>query len=471
MERFGRRRPHVVIIGSGFGGLFASQALKDADVDITLISRTGHHLFQPLLYQVATGILSSGEIAPSTREVLRHQKNVRVVLGEVGDIDVEAREVHWTHAGTPATSSYDYVIVAAGTEQSFFGHDEFATFAPGMKTIDDALELRSRIFGAFEQAEVATDPDVRRRLLTFCVVGGGPTGVEMAGQIRELASRTLASDFRSFDPRCTRVLLIDGGDQLLKPFGERLGRRAQRDLEKRGVEVKLQSRVVDLDYDGLTLRTSDGSTQRIESSCKVWAAGVRGNSLGRTLADQTGVALKGGRVVVGDDLSLPGHPEVFVIGDLMAKEGVPGMAQGAIQSGRYVARIIAARTMPDGDAKDAELAKATEPFSYFDKGSMATIAKFSGVAKIGKIELTGFIAWVAWLAVHLLSITGFKQRLSTLLSWAISFIGTGRSERTSTDQQLLGRLALEDVGTDTAERIFRGETPLVLHEEQPAERS
>ncbi|MDO5067870.1 MAG: NAD(P)/FAD-dependent oxidoreductase [Propionibacteriaceae bacterium] len=444
------RKPHVVIIGSGFGGLFAAKALRRADVEITLIARTTHHLFQPLLYQVATGILSEGEIAPATREVLRRQRNVKVQLGLVEHIDVGSRQVHWRFHNQEHVTDYDFLIVAAGAGQSYFGNDRFARFAPGMKSIDDALELRARIFGAFELAENEPEGTDVSRLLTFAVVGAGPTGVEMAGQIRELASQTLVGEFRRIDPRKARVVLIEGGPRVLPSFGEDLGDVARRSLTKRGVEVWTDTLVTEVDDQGLEVRRGDGSTERLESVCKVWAAGVAGNPLGRQLAEQTGAELdRAGRVRVQPDLSLPGHGEVFVVGDLAAVDGVPGVAQGAIQGARYVAGLI--RGQVAGQRPQA-------PFSYKDKGSMATISRFSAVVSAGKVKLTGFVAWVAWLVLHLLYIAGFKQRLSTLLHWFISFLTRGRSERVTTNQQMVARLALEELGERSSGRLMVGST-------------
>ncbi len=453
----------VVIVGSGFGGLFAAQALKRADVTVTLIARTGHHLFQPLLYQVATGILSEGEIAPTTREILKGQKNVRVIQGLVESIDLAERIVRWRFHDDEQSTPYDALIVAAGAGQSYFGNDHFAKFAPGMKTIDDALELRSRVFAAFEMAEIEADPAEVRRLLTFVVVGAGPTGVEMAGQIRELASRTLTHEFRSIDPRQARVILIDGASHVLPAFGDQLGAKTERELERLGVEVILGAIVTDVDATGLVIRHQDGSTQRIESICKVWAAGVQASPLGAELARQSGAEVdRSGRVKVEPDLTLPGHPEVFVIGDLMAVDGVPGVAQGAIQSARYAAKLITARiraSRPGATpADEAALARAGRPFSYLDKGSMATIARFKAVVSIGKLKLTGFVAWAAWLFLHLLYIAGFKQKVSTLLRWAISFLSNARSERVTTHQQMVGRLAMEQLGSRTAGTLMRGES-------------
>ncbi len=446
-------RPHVVIIGSGFGGLFAAKALRRADVRITLIAKTAHHLFQPLLYQVATGILSEGDIAPATREILRRQRNVTVLLGLVTAIDLTGRTVTWRQLDEVRTTSYDQLIVAAGAGQSYFGHPEFETFAPGMKSLDDALELRARIFGAFERAEIATDEAGRQRELTFVVVGGGPTGVEMAGQIRELATTTLAQDFRNLDPRAARVVLLDGAPRILPAFGSDLGARAQQALERKGVDVRLRALVRDVGPGGVTYADAAGIEHTIVCGTTVWAAGVQASPLGGLLAGQCGIETdRAGRVPVSPDLSLPGHPDVFVVGDLAAVPGVPGVAQGAIQEARYAARLIADRAAA-GDSRRA----AAEPFSYVDKGSMATISKFRAVVSVGRLRLSGFIAWVMWLALHLFYIAGFKQRVTTLLQWAIAFVGNGRNQRAYTHQQLVGRLALERLGQHISAPLLEGQ--------------
>src|SRR3954463_1120266 len=364
-------RPRVVIVGTGFGGLFAAQALRRAPVDVTVIGKTGHHLFQPLLYQVATGILSEGEIAPATREILRRQQNASVVLGEVADIDLAARTVTSTVLGRTTVHEYDELIVAAGAGQSYFGNDRFAEFAPGMKSIDDALELRGRIFGAFELAELATDPAEIDRLLTF-VVGAGPTGVEMAGQIAELAHRTLRRDFRTIDPTTARVVLLDAAPAVLPPFGERLGGRARRQLNNMGVEVQLGAMVTNVDENGIEVKESDGTARRINAATKIWAAGVQASPLGKQLAEQSGAETdRAGRVLVQPDLTLPGHPGVHVVGDMMSLNRLPGVAQVAIQGGRYAAEAIKRRVAGDPTQQ--------KPFEYFDKGSMATISRFSAV--------------------------------------------------------------------------------------------
>jgi NADH dehydrogenase len=433
-----RERPHVVIVGSGFGGLFAAQRLRNADVDVTIIGKTSHHLFQPLLYQVATGILSEGEIAPATREILRRQENARVVLGEVTDIDLAARTVTSHVLGRTTVHSYDELIVAAGAGQSYFGNDRFAEFAPGMKSIDDALELRGRIFGAFELAELADDQAEVDRLMTFVVVGAGPTGVEMAGQIAELAHRTLRKDFRRIDPTTARIILLDAAPKVLPSFGERLGGRARRQLNEMGVEVQLGAMVTDVDADGIEVKDADGQVRRITAATKIWAAGVQASPLGRMLGEQSGAEVdRAGRISVQPDLTLPGHPEVHVVGDMMSLDKLPGVAQVAIQGGRYAADAIKRRLTGK---------PAAGPFHYFDKGSMATISRFSAVADIGKFKFGGFIAWVLWLVVHLMYIVGFKSRVTTVFHWLISFLGRGRSQRVATQQQVYGRLALEHLG-------------------------
>jgi NADH dehydrogenase len=432
-ERAGRHR--VVVIGSGFGGLFGTKALRRSDVDVTMIAKTTHHLFQPLLYQVATGILSEGEIAPPTREVLNRQANAQVLLGEVTEIDLQRKEVTSVVLGRSTVTPYDSLIVAAGAAQSYFGNDHFSEYAPGMKSIDDALELRGRIFGAFELAELnATRCEPIDDLLTFVVVGAGPTGVEMAGQIAELSRRTLRRDFRAIQTHKARVILIDAAPQVLPPFGSRLGAATQRELEKLGVEVMLGAMVTDVDERGIEVKYKDGRTEHIAAVTKIWAAGVQANPLGRTLSEQTGAPLdRSGRIAVNPDLTLPGHPEVFVVGDMIALDNLPGVAQVAIQGAKYSAKEI------DGRLRG----KAPQPpFKYFDKGSMAIISRFNAVAMIGKLRFKGLIAWLMWLGLHLIYITGFKNRVTALLHWAIAFVGSGHAERTTTEQQIFARAAL-----------------------------
>jgi NADH dehydrogenase len=434
-------RHRVVIIGSGFGGLFAAQQLAKADVDITLISSTAYHLFQPLLYQVATGILSEGLIAPATREVLAQQKNVEVAFGTVHDINLADGTVTATTLSAETTYDYDSLIVAAGAGQSYFGHPEFAEFAPGMKSIDDALELRARIFGAFELAELAAASgrtnDVPR-LMTFVVVGAGPTGVEMAGQIAELSRRTLPHDFRHITPEDAHILLLDGADQVLASFGKRLGNKAVARLTSMGVDVRLGAMVTDVDGDGIEYRSKDGTTERVHALTKVWAAGVQASHLGETLSEQSGAELdRSGRLKVNPDLTLPGHPEVYVVGDMIDLDDLPGVAQVAIQGGKFAAKQIEHRLKDEA---------TDEHFHYFDKGSMATISRFSAVASVGKLSVSGFPAWVMWLAVHLWYIIGFKSQFGTFFHWAVSFLGRSRGERTSTEQQVFARLAIEQLG-------------------------
>lgn len=430
-------RHRVVVIGSGFGGLFATQALKRADVDITLVARTTHHLFQPLLYQVATGILSVGDIAPATRMVLRKQKNVEVLLGDVESIDLAAGKVTSRLLERETVTEFDSLIVAAGAGQSYFGNDHFAEFAPGMKTIDDALELRGRILGAFEQAELSDDPEERRRLLTFVVVGAGPTGVEMAGQIAELAHRTLAGAFRRIDPRDARVILVDGAPAVLPVYGGKLSRKAAERLEKLGVEIQLNAMVTNVDVNGLVVKSQDGSLTRIGAQCKVWSAGVQASPLGRQLGEQTGAEVdRAGRVHVNPDLTLPGYPNVFVIGDMMSLDKLPGLAQVAMQGGKYAAKEIRA-------GLDGAQPEDRQPFKYFDKGSMATISRHSAVAKVGKLEISGFIGWIMWLVIHLMYLIGFRSRLSTVISWTVSFLGRGRAQMASTEQQVFARNAID----------------------------
>jgi NADH dehydrogenase len=429
------RRHHVVVIGSGFGGLFAAKRLKRADVDVTVISRTTHHLFQPLLYQVATGILSEGEIAPATREILRRRKNVRVLLGEVTDVDLSTRTVTSAAGEVTTRTQYDSLVVAAGATTSYFGHDEFELHAPGLKSIDDALELRGRILSAFEFAELAEDDDARQDWMTFAVVGAGATGVEMAGQISELSHRALVKDFRKIDTRRTRIVLVDALDDVLGSFGTKLSAGAVKQLQKLGVEVWLGERVVDVDERGLTVEDHSGERTRIPARTIVWAAGVKASGLAGSLAEQSGAELdRGGRVKVQPDCTLPGHPEVFVVGDMMSLNDYPGVAQVAMQQGKYAADEIRRRLQHKS---------AQAPFHYFDKGSMATISRFRAVASIGPLRFGGFIAWVLWLIIHVMYLVGFKNRVTTVLHWAVSFLGRGRSQRTTPQHHLLGAHAGE----------------------------
>jgi NADH:ubiquinone reductase (H+-translocating) len=353
----------------------------------------------------------------------------------VTDIDLQRKEVTSVVLGRPTITPYDSLIVAAGAAQSYFGNDQFAEYAPGMKSIDDALELRGRIFGAFEMAELgASRGDDVDHLLTFVVVGAGPTGVEMAGQIAELSRRTLRKDFRAIRTHEARVLLIDAAPQVLPPFGAKLGAATQRELEKLGVEVLLGAMVTDVDERGIEVKYKDGRTEQIAAVTKIWAAGVQANPLGQTLSAQTGAPLdRAGRIAVNPDLTLPGHPEVFVVGDMIDLDNLPGVAQVAIQGAKYAAREIDGRLRGRGPQP---------PFKYFDKGSMAIISRFNAVAMIGRLRIKGVVAWLMWLGLHLIYITGFKNRVTALLHWAVSFLGSGRSERTTTEQQIFARSAL-----------------------------
>jgi NADH:ubiquinone reductase (H+-translocating) len=438
-------RHRVVVIGSGFGGLNAVKKLKHADVDIKLIARTTHHLFQPMLYQVATGIVAEGAIAPPSRVILRNQRNVQVLLGDVTHIDLDGKFIVSELLGHIYETPFDSLIIAAGAGQSYFGNDQFAEFAPGMKSIDDALELRGRILSAFEAAERSNDQERRNKLLTFTVVGAGPTGVEMAGQIAELAKFTLKGAFRHIDStKEVRVILLDAAPAVLPSMGEKLGAKAAARLQKMGVEIQLGAMVTDVDRDGITVKDSDG-VRRIESACKVWSAGVSASPLGRDLARQSTVELdRAGRVKVLPDLSVPGYPNVFVIGDMAAVDGVPGVAQGAIQGAKYAATTIKAEL---AGANPAE----REPFQYFDKGSMATISRFSAVAQIGPLEFGGVLAWFAWLLLHLVYLIGFKNKITTVLSWTVTFLSGRRGQLTITEQQAFARTRLEQLAVMAAE--------------------
>ena len=430
-----RRRHRVAIVGGGFGGLFAAKALRRADVDVTLIDRANHHLFQPLLYQVATGILSEGDIAPPIRDILRRQPNVQVLLGEVVDVDVRGRVLIMNAFERRAEIPYDSLIVATGASQSYFGHPEFAVDAPGMKTIDHALELRGRIFGALEMAEHESDPAARRRWLTFVVVGAGATGVELAGQLAELSRRSLRGNFRSIDPAKARVLLLDAAPTILPAFPDALRTRAARDLRALGIEIHVNTAVTRVDERGLETNSANPELSRIEAATKIWAAGVEGSPLGRLLADLTGAEVdRAGRVKVETDLTLPGHPEIFVVGDLMSLDRLPGVAQVAIQSGSHAAKTIIGRLGGDSTSRT---------FRYHDRGTMATISRFRAIALVGRIQAAGFVAWVLWLVVHLAFLTGFRNRLAALFSWTIAFLGRGRPQRVITAQQVFARRALE----------------------------
>ncbi|HKH13140.1 MAG TPA: NAD(P)/FAD-dependent oxidoreductase [Solirubrobacterales bacterium] len=431
-------RHRVVIVGGGFGGLFAARVLKRAPVDVTLVDRVNHHLFQPLLYQVATGILSEGQIAPPLRNVLRRQRNTRVELAQVVGFDLDRRTVSALRADAVQFEiPYDSLIVAAGAGQSYFGHDEFSRWAPGMKTIDDALELRARILGAFEMAALLEDPEKRRAWLTFVVVGGGPTGVEISGQIAELAHRVLPSDFKDVDPTSARVLLFDGGKEILAGFGDRLSAKGAKELERQGVEIHTESIVTNVDRRGVEVKGGDGEVKRVRAQTKVWAAGVQASPLAKLLADACGAECdRAGRVPVLPDCTLPDHPEVFAIGDMMALDNLPGVAEVAMQQGIHSSATIK-RRFRGADSR---------PFRYRDLGSMATISRFRAVVSFKGIRVAGFVGWLTWLFVHLAFMTGFKNRFITVLQWGLAFIGKARNERTLTMQQAIARVAIQEAG-------------------------
>lgn len=427
-------RHHVVIIGAGFGGLFAAKRLADADVDVTIIDRTNHHLFQPLLYQVATGVLSSGEIAPTIRQILRKQRNTRVIKAEVRDINVEGKVVTADLGGREVSLQYDSLLLAAGAGQSYFGNDHFAEFAPGMKSIDDALEIRARITGAFERAEITDDPAEKQRLLTFVIVGAGPTGVELAGQLAEMAHRTLRNEFRDIDTDSARILLVDGSPQVLPPFGKKLGKKAQRKLEKLGVEVIPDSLVTNVDAYGVTWKNmKSGEETTVGSYCKIWSAGVAASPLGKHIAEQIeGVeADRAGRVPVNSDLTVGDRRDIFVIGDMMSYNRLPGLAQVAIQGGEFVADLIRA------EVEEGQTQRPT--FEYHDKGTMAIVSRFYAVVKINDTEISGFLGWALWLAVHLMFMVGFRNRFVAAYSWGLNSLSPNRWNLVATRQQLHGR--------------------------------
>jgi len=439
----------VVIVGGGFAGLFAARFLRRAPVQVTLIDRVNYHLFQPLLYQLATGILSEGEVAPPIRGILRKHKNVDVELATVTAFDLGARTVTAKRPdASTLTHEYDSLIVAAGAGQSYFGHDEFAQFAPGMKTIDDALELKSRIFGAFEMAESEKDEETRRAWLTFVLVGGGPTGVEIAGQIAELSRSGLKHNFRRIDPASAKVILFDGGKEILASFGDNLSQKAAKELNRLGVDIRTGSIVTDVDRYGVTVKTADGSTSRVDARIKIWAAGVQASPLARLLAQASGASTdRAGRVEVLPDCSLAGHPEVFAVGDMMALNKLPGVVEVAMQSGIHAANSIKRRLH----------GKESVPFKYRDLGSMATISRFRAIVSFKGIRLSGFVGWVVWLLVHITFLTGFKNRLAALLHWSNTFIAGGRAERAITERQARGQAAIDLTDADDVVRLTPGQ--------------
>jgi NADH:ubiquinone reductase (H+-translocating) len=439
-----------VIVGGGFAGLFAARPLRGDRFAVTLIDRTEHHLFQPLLYQCATGILSEGQITAPLRKVFARHENLDTVMAEVIGIDPEAKRVICTlPLGEQAEFEYDSLIVAAGVEQSYFGHDEFSAWAPGMKTISDALTIRRRVYSAFEIAESATDPAERQRLLTFAVVGAGPTGVELAGQIRELATKTLRAEFRRIEPEDARVLLFDGGDTPLASFGAELSGKAAQSLRRLGVELHMGSIATGVDSEGLMVRDHDGRETRYQAATVLWAAGVAAPPIAEALAKATGAQRdRAGRIVVDDHLNVAGHRDIFVVGDMMSLRKLPGVAEVAMQSGLYAGRRIRLQVTGSGAAR---------PFRYYDLGSAAYISRGDAVVSAGPLRLNGVPGWLAWLFIHIAFLTGFRNRAGALMSWCAAFSRDARRERSFTSRPVRG----EDIhqvatghpaGTGTAPR-------------------
>jgi len=423
-------RHHVVVVGGGFGGLQAVLKLRRARVQITLVDRRNFHLFQPLTYQVATGALSPGEIAYPLRAIFKRNRNVRVVLAEVADFDLGARELLLrTVADVPAPErlGYDTLIVAGGSHYSYFGHEEWRTHAAEVKSLESALAVRSRLLAAFEAAEAETNAEARDAWLTFVIVGAGATGVEIAGQIAELAHDTLRRDFRTIDPRRARILLVEAADRVLTSFPPSLSAKAERSLQRLGVTVLTDRSVIGIDAAGVTLNGRDGGADRIASRAVVWAAGVTASGLAGRLAELTGAERDpAGRVTVKSDLTLPGHAEVFAIGDMVrvrdANEEtvvLPGVAPVAMQQGRYAARVVRARLR----------GRQHGAFRYRDKGNLATIGRAAAVADIKGLRLSGFLAWATWLLVHLWYLIGFQSRVLVLIRWSFSFATHGRGAR------------------------------------------
>jgi len=419
----GDRAAHrVVVVGGGFGGLATVRLLsRTRGVEITLVDRRNHHLFQPLLYQVATGILSPGQIAPVLRHIFRKRKNVRVELAQVEGFDLEQRIVHATTIpGETREYPYDSLVVAAGAGQTYFGHDEYARISPAMKTLDDALELRRRIYGAFEMAENSLLEKQREFWLTIVVVGAGPTGVELAGQVRELAVRSLKGEFRRIDPSQVRVLLLDGGKAPLANFGDQLSGRAAKELTGMGVELKMDTKVENVDILGVDVEGPDGK-EHIMAATTIWAAGVQASPLAKALADATGLEVdRAGRIPALPDLTLPGHPEVFVLGDMVTLNDLPGVCEVAMQGGLHAANSIHRRLSGKSD---------TLAFRYKDLGSAAAVGRFRAIVSMKRLHLSGFPGWVVWMFVHIAFLNGFANRFVTLGRWARSMIGRARPER------------------------------------------
>ncbi len=411
-------KPKIVIIGAGFGGLEAARALRKADADITVIDRHNHHTFQPLLYQVATAVISPADIAWPVRSILRRQQNAGVMLGTIRSIDTEARIVRADTVALP----YDYLVLATGVTHSYFGHDDWQNAAPGLKTLTDATKIRSRVLLSFERAELATDEADRKRLLTFVIVGGGPTGVEMAGAIAEIARQTLRFDFRHIDPRAARILLIEAGPRILPTFPEDLSAYAEKSLRKMGVEVMTSTMVTDVRRDGVSL-----GEKKIESEAVVWAAGVKASAAAEWIHAE---ADRAGRIKVNADLSVPGHPEIFAVGDTATlATPIPGIAPAAKQMGKYVGRLIASRIAQ---------ASPPAPFVYRHAGDLATIGRKSAVVKLNKLKLTGFIGWLFWSVAHIYFLIGIRNRLMVAMTWLWSYVTYQRGARLITRDDRTG---------------------------------
>ena len=430
-------RPHVVILGGGFAGINAAKALRRANARVTLIDRRNFHLFQPLLYQVATASLSPSDIAYPIRSILRRQRNATVLLAEATAVDLDRQEVVLRNGRMP----FDYLVVATGNQESYFGHDEWKRQAPGLKSMEDALRIRRQVFQAFEHAELETDPERRRRLLTFVIVGGGPTGVELAGALAEIAHQTLRKEFRTFDPASARILLVEGSPALLNGYPPRLSTAAQRSLERLGVEVRTGTRVIGMEPGVVHLRDEDIAAETV-----LWAAGVTANPIGTTLGTELA---SGNRVPVTETLALAGHPNVYVVGDLAAStdrrgRDLPGVAQVAMQGGRTAGKNIAR----------ALQGKPPKPFHYVDKGTMATIGWNRAVAKIGPFQLTGFLAWAIWATIHVVYLINFRSRLTVAVQWAWSYLTRSRSSRLIT-----GDAALSDRAQPAAAGRLTSPTP------------
>ncbi|MGS0686828.1 NAD(P)/FAD-dependent oxidoreductase [Nakamurella sp. GG22] len=439
-------RHRVVVVGGGFGGLNATRNLKDAPVEVILVDRTNHHLFQPLLYQVAAGLISPGLIAPAIRSTIGKQSNARAILAEVKDLDMANKVVHAVGPDSRKVDlEYDSLVVAAGASHSYFGKGEFAEFAPGMKTIEDARYLRDGILAKFEMAEMADDPVERAEWLTFVIIGAGPTGIELAGQLAELAHQVLPKEYRSADTTTARIILLEGAPAVLPPFDSKLQRYTQQHLEKMGVEIRLNTLATAMDHESITVTGPDG-VETIRTRSRIWAAGVQASPLARMLAEQTGAEIdRAGRVLVNPDCSLPGHPDVFAIGDMVSLNKLPGVAQPAMQEGKYVARLIGSRAVG---------APTPGPFKYFDKGSMATIGHKAAVADAFGRKITGFPAYLMWGFIHVTYLVGWGNRFGTLYNWARSlWFSKNRGHRIITFERTM--VALD-------ENRQKGRAPVVL---------